>query len=444
MELQNLSEAEELFESAKDTIASLFRISILIRNASPRDRFTKALAAKQAPIDDSFDINHVRHKFPRLDCPEKIWLQERLGKAITHRRQYLRYARDHRHRLAEETPELWKPAIQAIPVEPGKLDISSTKSQSGHTNLSKPTSSFAPTSASTFLDCGKQFSLSELDIDDNQSQTSYAVSLSEGEEETLQLPKLDDVAKKGFPFECPLCWTIQNTKKESSWRKHAFSDLRPYVCTFENCDVKLFSDRRDWFEHELEQHRSIWTCNFCDSKNFRSLANFEHHVRVRHQQSMTDAQFEALSEAYRRPVDQIPASECPFCTEWETKLRQTNPTIKEDAVVVVTPQQFMKHVGSHMQQLALFAIPRGYTEGDDDAESGASVAVARDVKNGSSDLGDRTELVEKTTTPPIVKENAESDIEPRYADFPALDEAEKVMFALWLGGELGEFSSEDR
>jgi len=56
-----------------------------------------------------------------------------------------------------------------------------------------------------------------------------------------------------------------------------------------------------------------------------------------------------------------------------------------DETIVVSPAQFRHHVGSHMQQLALFAIPRGYLEEETaDVNSAASVAVAGTTARDSS------------------------------------------------------------
>ncbi|KAF2262756.1 hypothetical protein CC78DRAFT_498061, partial [Lojkania enalia] len=307
-----------------------------LRNASPRDRFARALASKQITFDESYDISHVGHKFPFLAKPENMWLKERLGKAITQRRQYLRYTRDHREKLDRVDPEL------------GEL---------------QPTSALASTLAST-LRLGEG-ELLETNFEDGQSQTSYALSLGEESDENHQLPPLSEIAKGAITFECPLCWTIQNVRKESSWRKHAFSDLRPYVCTFEKCDVKIFSDRHEWFHHEFRCHRAQWLCNFCQSHNFKSMELFKRHLQSQHAQGMTNDQLDALLDAGRQPIKHLAASDCPICGhEWEKKLRLANPEISEEEMVIVTPAQYRRHVGSHMEQLALFALPRGYLEDD--------------------------------------------------------------------------------
>jgi tetratricopeptide (TPR) repeat protein len=366
-----LSEASELFKSVKDTITSLFRISIIIRQASPRDRFAKALAAQQEPFDDRFDIGHVSHKFPILNTKEKEWFKERVGKAITQRRQYLRYARNHRGKLAREPQDLWQPEDAC-----SKINLLPVLSQAGKTNPTKPTSTLAPTAASTLR--LKNIAIQDNDFQDDWSQTSYAVSLGEDDDEPyLQLPSLDEVSRGATTFECPLCWTIQDIQKESSWRKHVFGDLKPYICTFEDCDIKLFSDRREWFEHELLHHRAQWHCDFCGENDFRSLKIFQDHIHSRHIQSMTDDQLDAIGEASKRFVNYVPALDCPFCHDWEAKLRLANLNISADEIVVVTPDQFRSHVGAHMQQLALFSIPRGFLQDDADTKSVTSMGNPR-------------------------------------------------------------------
>lgn len=358
------SEAEELFKSVKETIASLFRMSIIIRKASPRDRFARAQSSRQAPFDESFDIKHVAQKHPLLDSEGKLWLKERLGKAITQRRQYLRYAREHRNKLSKDVSDLWQPGYEQKQTPAYLAASAMPMSQGGQTNTTKPTSTLAPTAASTLFFANIQ--MSEKDSADNRSQTSYALSLGDKEDDLqLQFPRLVDVAQGSSTFECPLCWNIQSIQSESSWRKHAFSDLRPYLCTFKECDLKFFSERGDWFDHEMQHHRAKWHCHFCERDDFRSREKFNKHLR-QHDVHASEDQLSALSEASKRSVENLPASDCPFCNEWEPKLRQANPEITQSEEIVVTPTQFRQHVGSHMQQLALFAIPRGHLEDDAD------------------------------------------------------------------------------
>ena len=66
-------------------------------------------------------------------------------------------------------------------------------------------------------------------------------------------------------------------------------------------------------------------------------------------------------------------------------MRRENPNMPVDEMIVVSPAQFRHHVGSHMQQLALFAIPRGHLEEETaDVNSAASIAVAGTATRDSS------------------------------------------------------------
>jgi hypothetical protein len=95
-------------------------------------------------------------------------------------------------------------------------------------------------------------------------------------------------------------------------------------------------------------------------------------------------------------------------------LRELNQHLSADEILVVTPQQFRHHVGSHMEQLALFAIPRGYKE-DGDADSGGAAPG-----HGSSSSSDRS----------LVRPDYEDEDNPRLhiAAFQGLkDEVETLL-----------------
>ena len=217
---ESLSEIQEIFQVIPETISNLFRLSIVIQNATPRDRFSKALASRRDPFDDSFDVAHVGAKFPRLDTKQSEWLKRRLGAAITQRRHFLRYTREHREKKAkhedersvEPNPSI-RPALESPPEGPRQALTESQSVFSGP----KATSTLAPTAASTLiiakLDEAEQMS------DTGMSKTSFATSVDDGSEaHALAIPALDDLAKAGNTFECPLCWTFQSFKTQRAWR----------------------------------------------------------------------------------------------------------------------------------------------------------------------------------------------------------------------------------
>ena len=70
----------------------------------------------------------------------------------------------------------------------------------------------------------------------------------------------------------------------------------------------------------------------------------------------------------------------------------SNAHLSKDETIGVTASQFRNHLGHHMEQLALFAIPRGYKE-TDEADSG-------EVAAGSSvDLSQRSQLSSMPSVP---------------------------------------------
>ena len=214
---QPSSELEELLESSSDTITSLFKISVLVKSATSRDRYAKAANAQGEPFDARFDISHVGHKFPRIHQTE--WLEARLGKAITQRRQYLRYCRQHRDRLdaQHQVPDISENIVVRQPTSVRKPVEESHEVTKSQVQSLKPPSTFAVTTASTLV-VNTLNSLEEMP-DEVQSQTSYATSINEDESsDMLRVPPLPDEAVRGLPFECPYCWAPQLIKNRRAWK----------------------------------------------------------------------------------------------------------------------------------------------------------------------------------------------------------------------------------
>ncbi|KAJ5431423.1 hypothetical protein N7445_009155 [Penicillium cf. griseofulvum] len=110
----------------------------------------------------------------------------------------------------------------------------------------------------------------------------------------------------GDPFECPYCFEIITIEKETAWAHHVFSDLMPYICIFLDCSTphRLYDSRREWYFHLQSQH---------------SIAD-----------------------------DSSVCPDCPLCLS-----------------SISSGRQFERHVGRHLQELALFALPRFGPEEDD-------------------------------------------------------------------------------
>ena len=137
---------------------------------------------------------------------------------------------------------------------------------------------------------------------------------------------------------------------------HVFADLQPYICTFPNCDHELaqFSTRAAWADHEFKRHRfeERWSCPECGIEE-NSPQDWERHVNEDHALSLTGPELTIAKEvAWRtkdRPVDK---EECLLCRDTPAQSRRA----------------FIKHVGRHMEEMALLALPRD-TEDDSDHSS---------------------------------------------------------------------------
>ena len=84
--------------------------------------------------------------------------------------------------------------------------------------------------------------------EDTKSYTTVTHSVDENFESsaTVKIPKLKEL-QEGFAnkIECPFCFRIRRFRSEGQWRRHVFSDLRAYVCTFPDCDVAYFGDMNE-------------------------------------------------------------------------------------------------------------------------------------------------------------------------------------------------------
>lgn len=152
-------------------------------------------------------------------------------------------------------------------------------------------------------------------------------------------------------------------------RKHAFRDLKAYACTLgdSECDNLLFQDRESWFNHEMKTHRATYTCSLCDHVKAVSRTDLQAHLIVHG--SFDSYQLEALTEGGLDIAQKIPASDCPFCEGWAEQLQSISSCRNMDErPLLVTLSRFKRHVATHQEQLALFALPRSNDEDEMETE----------------------------------------------------------------------------
>ena len=152
-------------------------------------------------------------------------------------------------------------------------------------------------------------------------------------------------------------------------RIHAFRDLKAYVCTAgqDECDAEFFGDRDAWFEHELKEHRARYKCSLCNHRPL-SPKDIRNHIQTVHGPFTSD-QLRMLQDAGREAVTSFRAQDCPFCFDWRDNLRKkSNPRVglgspdQNTPDILVSASRFKRHVATHQEQLAIFALPRAAEE----------------------------------------------------------------------------------
>ncbi|EHK17604.1 uncharacterized protein TRIVIDRAFT_116979, partial [Trichoderma virens Gv29-8] len=312
-----------------------------IDDATPDKRFERAIHSSKFTFAHTFDVDYVKEKYPKLKAGEQSWLADRLGKAITKRRQFIKYCRDHRARLG--------------------LDDENIEAEGATTMLQS--------SKATTLQPEKM--LSNVMVDDYEDDVVSILSTSTTTDEisTLALPRLVDLSRDGEPFECPICFTLRSISGERSWRYvlHAFHDLKPYSCTVggAECESLAFQDRDSWFQHELDCHRSQYACSLCNCELFPERADLRSHILNFHGQ-FPEHQLQIMEDAGRKCPTSFTAQSCPFCDDWSPAHQEKGKSTSQDIgpqKISVRGSRFKRHVGAHLEQLAIFAVPRA-TEDD--------------------------------------------------------------------------------
>ncbi|KAI9651378.1 hypothetical protein NHQ30_001420 [Ciborinia camelliae] len=350
VEFEQTSELQELFQAMKDANSNLMKLSMVIPRSPSQDDYLKA--ATRYHFDPCYDIGHVREKHGSAKGITD-WLIVRLGEAITRRRQYLKYRQDHGKLMRDwDEAAITEREHDTIPLTKATtFGENTTPVQKGGSELGSILG----------------------------SQTSYKATILGEAAGRLNVPSHPKMAFEDVPFEfgrpftCPYCFTEQVVKNRSAWKKHVFGDLRPYVCTFQQCDMMMFSSRNEWFSHELLNHRREWACQQCQHSPFSSSSAYEIHLQSEHNIEFEGSQLKALMLQSEEPVDKISATACQLCDEWESIIKDKKneachfPHGGQPSQPYGTCGQFRRHLGQHMEQLALFALSMDEDPTEDDS-----------------------------------------------------------------------------
>lgn len=215
------TEIQVLASCIAGLVTSLLKVTIYARKYTQRDRFLKAVATSNDPLLPEPDILHVQDKFPKVRSDDQRWLREKLGKAITLRRQVLRYNREHGGRVAHKAR---LPAVSSHAVHPFASNVtlmpqSKTQSQA---HYSQPT--LRSTEISAIVQPA-QHGLQDpesLIVKDMKDQDDGITLVSRREEEDMhpediRIVPLSSVNEGRSHFKCPYCHTLVEINNQQRW-----------------------------------------------------------------------------------------------------------------------------------------------------------------------------------------------------------------------------------
>lgn len=130
----------------------------------------------------------------------------------------------------------------------------------------------------------------------------------------------------------------------------------------------------------------------CD-KPLPSVQLFEKHMKTRHSDTFLESQLPALTGRAARPLQRIAASACPLC-DYESIVRQkSGPEIATEPITVRI-QTFQNHLGRHLEQLALFVLPkREVIEQIDDTAKSDAANECEGITSGQAADSDDSEAI---------------------------------------------------
>lgn len=318
------STLEDLSSTVGSMITLLYRVLMAIRKPS-QDSYN---SSKYSGIDVSqwefFDKRRFQDKFP-LFASTKEYLLSRLVQASLHRRRFFEYQKTHREKLARSGV--------------GVVNQGDSVGENSEGTII--------TNMSTLVDLPQagnelQGAVTEVDSDEGRTATSYASTMGArvvGDNLRVPPPPNSVRAYEGAPFECPYCSYVITAPDFPAWQRHVFRDLRPYVCTFEECVTpnQLFKSRSEWLRHELKFHRQEWYCNDC-SVVFKDEKSLENHLKHVHPDACTPVLLPVVIKGCQRTSSS--PERCALCTVELPAIRVRN------------------HLARHLQQLALCSLPR--------------------------------------------------------------------------------------
>ncbi|RDW56888.1 hypothetical protein BP5796_12955 [Coleophoma crateriformis] len=389
-----------LLDSVRDTINRLYKLSIKIRNPSSRLGSSKAQSHQQIDretgidllsVFGAFDYDYVSSLFLQYrkskalgehkssihsnstieqseDNADHVWepirtvlsqhqtelsnatesfLIRRIAHANVRRRQQFAYWKKHRDKLSQHASIFMRPIDSSKETTQDRVHI---KRQDG--NLPVPRT-FPVQSVTT----ASRLNISQLNISDDRSTVAvsvYTPSEWQPGKEVVDFPDPPKQPPGEKFFECPFCFTLCSAEvlAPNAWRAHLIHDLRPYICTYEDCrnPDQQYDSRQEWILHENFSHRRIWRCPEHPDQTFLKQKKYLNHMRSEHFQ-VDDKISDNITSRAGESTLTSPDRTCPTCS-----------------LSIESVAALQSHIALHLERFSLFSLPRSVDEADNGDE----------------------------------------------------------------------------
>ncbi|KAK1496833.1 hypothetical protein CABS01_10982 [Colletotrichum abscissum] len=299
-------------EQVPDIVDCLMRLNDTIKDPCQWDRYLSYHTDTSA--FEALATQHVVTKFEGIQA----YLAQRLGTAISRRRQHIEYRKAHQERLLHCVDGQMGHNMMEVPQDPAASLIPDHLNQVSQTNIYQDSSSEDAIGSVTF-----------------QNSTSAGAQRSSS---ILDMPK----EARGGPFVCQLCYTLVDIRDDITWRQHVYEDLQPYNCLEEDCEAadRNLATSDEWMKHMRKHHFILFYCIFRCGCTFSSASECSTHLKTQHSDDLSyfpNGYTDSMIRSF--PMDDEMELSCPFCFD--------NMPLMD----------YENHVGKHQQELALFAIP---------------------------------------------------------------------------------------
>ncbi|KAK0704394.1 hypothetical protein B0H67DRAFT_557217 [Lasiosphaeris hirsuta] len=366
-----MTESKDLQLSINESITGLLRLSVQVHKSSSKSKFAKSSLDQDYAVGP--DISHVRDFFPHAAANDA--LVERLGKANAQRRQWLGYRRRHREKLSVDfSGSGGEPLLPALVSAGGGRDDEPAVTSPIDDQPSGYPPSLTGTKATTFRSRATPTVISQSVMPDTVFGRSSRATASELR---LLVPDPPHDLVLGEPYFCRYCCNVIEISGRNAWH-----------CTFERCDEIFFESKHKWWAHENESHRKRWSCGICHTPR-PNLAAMTDHLRTAHPDQVPEHQAEVVACRFSRPLAYIDAADCPLCDYPDVLRRRGGYTDQE--IRRIPNDKFGRHLGRHLEQLALFVLPFSDLAGDEHEASDADGGGGGGGGGGSGGGGEDSE-----------------------------------------------------